>query len=121
MALRTCRTRSEDTSVCSKQRLYPCGVSPLGLRGHFEVAVRSVALLLVPVLQLDAELVWAGGGEGMERRVPQPVLSLRAPKSLSVFLPGPVEIQQTVLPSLDHRPPTTSCLHVTLSLGQTQQ
>lgn len=112
--------KSDKTNVHEKKRPCPCSGSPLGLRGHFEVAVCGVALLLVPVLQLDVELVLAGGGEGMECCVPEPVLSLRTPKALSVLLPGPVEIQQTVLPGLDHRPPTACRLHITLSLSQTR-
>lgn len=77
-----------------------------------------MALLLVPVLQLDAELVLAGGGEGVQCCVPQPVLSLRTAKALPVFLPCPVEVQRAVLTILDHRPPTTRRLHVTFSLNQ---
>lgn len=67
--------------------------SPLGLGRHFEVAVGGVAPLLVPVLQLDVELVLARRGEGVQRGVPEPVLPLWTPEPVSVLLPRPVEVQ----------------------------
>ena len=76
-----------------------------------------MASLVVPVLQLNPELVLADGGECGQRCVPQPVLSLRTPKALAVFLPCPVEVQRTVLPILDHRPTAARRLHVTFSLS----
>lgn len=72
---------------------------------------------MVPVLQLDPELVLTRGGEGVERRVPQPVLSLWTPKAFPVFLPRPVEVEGTIVPILDHRPTTARCLHVAFSLS----
>lgn len=94
----------------------PSSVLPLCLWGHLEVVVGRVALLLVPVLQLDTELVLASGCEGIQRCVPQPVLSLRPAKALPVFLPCRVEVQRAILPILDHCPPTACRLHVTFSL-----
>lgn len=40
-------------------------VSPLCLGGHFEIVVCRLASLLMPVLQLNSELVLTRGGEGM--------------------------------------------------------
>lgn len=92
--------------------------TPLCLWGYFEVVVGGIAPLLVPVLQLDSELVLASVGEGVQRCVPQPVLSQWTAKAFPVFLPCPVEVQRTILTILDHSPPTTCCLHVTFSLNQ---
>lgn len=99
--------------VCVYEFMY---ASPLCLWSYFEGVVGGVASLLVPVLQLDAELVLASGGEGMQRCIPQPVLSLWRPKALPVFLPCPVEVHRAIPPTLEHCPSTARSLHVTFSL-----